>query len=58
MGREGSHTVDGVGGDMGVEGGRIKGFKEAEEKVPMTKGNGGMMGRENLARSHVCQRSL
>ena len=58
MGREGSHRVDGVGGDMGVEGGQIKGFKEAEEKVPMIKGKGGKMGRESVARSHVCQRSL
>lgn len=58
MGREGFHSVDGVRGDMGIEGGQIKGFKAAEEKVPMIKGNGGMMGRESLARSHVCQRSL
>lgn len=58
MGREGSHRVDEVGGDVGIEGGQIEGFKAAEDKVPMIKGSGGMMGRESLVRSQVCQRSL
>lgn len=41
MCREGSDRVGGVGQDKGVEGGQVKGFRAAEEKVQMIKRSGG-----------------